>query len=420
MRDFRDAKSMAQTLRESLTTKAINISHSESLELVSKILGVADWNTLSALLQADRRDTGIPVLKRRTEAASYPAIPIRDLVPFPVATYPLFVGRQKSMQALNHAFERQREVVLAIQKESGVDEPGLDDVYEIGVLAKLLELRQMDGGTLKVLVQAYRRIVIRGFIAETGAFQAEIADISEGPIPDAPFLIKRAVSRFQSYAVEREIRIPPISPPLDQTRDPGRVADIISAYVPLPIGDKQSLLATLDPVARLERVDTLLNSLQNAPPLPPAIAAGIIPGTRYSAVLEATLRQALDYANQRKHQYVTLEHLLFALIDDADAKAVMLVCKADLVVLSKKLANYLDNELKGIVIENGTDAIPTAAFQRVSQRSVLHAQELGRPVVTGANILLAIFPETRSPAARLLGEQGVTLWQAASFIAHRK
>jgi ATP-dependent Lon protease len=99
---------------------------------------------------------------------------------------------------------------------------------------------------------------------------------------------------------------------------------------------------------------------------------------------------------------------------------VMLVCKADLGVLSKKLADYLDNELKGIVIENGADAIPTAAFQRVSQRSALHAQELGRPVVTGANILLAIFPETRSPAARLLGEQGVTLWQAASFIAQRK
>src|SRR5216683_609098 len=113
MRDFRDAKTMAQTLRESLTTKAINISHSESLELVSKMLGVADWNTLSALLQTDRRDTATPVTKRVTEAASYPAIPLRDLVPFPTATFPLFVGREKTVHALNLAFERQREVVLA-------------------------------------------------------------------------------------------------------------------------------------------------------------------------------------------------------------------------------------------------------------------------------------------------------------------
>src|ERR1700720_4677175 len=92
MRDFRDAKAMAQSLRESLTTKAINISHGESLELVSKILGVADWNTLPALLQADRRDPEAPVAQPQTGTASYPAIPIRDLVPFPTAIYPLFVG----------------------------------------------------------------------------------------------------------------------------------------------------------------------------------------------------------------------------------------------------------------------------------------------------------------------------------------
>jgi Glyoxalase superfamily protein len=81
MRDFRDAKTMAQTLRESLTTKAVNISHSESLELVSKMLGVADWNTLSALLQVDRRDA--PVAGRSTAVVSYPAFPLKDLVPFP-------------------------------------------------------------------------------------------------------------------------------------------------------------------------------------------------------------------------------------------------------------------------------------------------------------------------------------------------
>ena len=108
MRDFRDAKTMAQTLRESLTGKAVNISHSESLELVSKMLGVADWNTLSALLQVDRRDA--PVAGRSTTVVSYPAFPLRDLVPFPTATYPLFVGREKTVLALKEAFERQRDV----------------------------------------------------------------------------------------------------------------------------------------------------------------------------------------------------------------------------------------------------------------------------------------------------------------------
>jgi ATP-dependent Lon protease len=255
MRDFRDAKFMAQTLRQSLTTKSVAISHGESLELVSRMLGVSDWNTLSALLQAKRLESGIPAAKRPSEAPSYPAIPIRDLVPFPNTTFPLFVGREKTIRALDHAFERQREVVLAVQRNATVNDPGFDDVYEVGVLARLLELLRLPDGTLKVLVQAYRRVVICRFVGEAGASQAEIADISEGPIPDAPELIERAVERFKSYAAPREIQMPP----LDQIRDPGRVADIISAYMVLPVSDKQSLLATLDPVVRLEKVEALLD-----------------------------------------------------------------------------------------------------------------------------------------------------------------
>jgi ATP-dependent Lon protease len=408
MRDFRDAKTMAQTLRESLTTKAVTISHSESLELVSKMLGVSDWNTLSALLQADRRETGVPAAKYLGGALSYPAIPLRDFVPFPTTSFPLFVGREKTMQALDRAFERQREVVLAVQKHGGVDEPGFNDIYEVGVLARLLELQRLDGGTLKVLAQAHRRVTICRFVGETGAFQAEIADINEGPIPDAPFLIKRAVTRFESYAADHEIRVRQSWPPLDQTRDPGRVADIIASYMPLPISDKQSLLATLDPVARLERVDALLNNLKSAPPLPPTIAE-VVPGTRHSAELDTALHRALAYADRRKHEYATLEHLLLALIDDnALASGLVRACKADLGVLREKLASHLDNELKKLVIDIGGAAKPTAAFQRVVQRAARLAQEWNRPVVTCADTLLAIFSETQSPAARLLGEQGVT------------
>ena len=400
MRDFRDSKAMAQTLRESLTTKSIHISHSESLELVSKMLGLTDWNTLSALLQVERRDPGIPAAGRSTAAASYPAIPLRDLVPFPTATYPLFVGREKTMLALKDAFERQREVVLAVQRDAAIDEPRLENVYEIGVLAQLLEIERLGDGTLKVLVQGRRRVVIRRFVGETGAFHADVADVSEGPIPDAPELIQKAVRRFERYAAVREIRVPQIWPHLDQIRDPGRVADVISTHVVLPIKDKQSLLATLDPVMRLKRVDALLD----------------ISALPRSPTLEATWHRALDYANRRNHQYATVEHLLLALIDDADASAVMRGCKADPGAMKAGLLSYLDNELKDLVIENGGDAKPTAAFARVAQRAELHAQQLGQPAVTGANTLLAIFAEARSPAARALGEQGVTLAGVADFI----
>ena len=149
MRDFRDAKAMAQTLRQSLTQKSVAISHSESLELVSRMLGTADWNTLSALIQSGRREAATAEVVRPEHPGRYPAIPLRDLVPFPTATYPIFVGRQKTMQALDHAFERQREVVIAVQKDSAVDDPQTDDFHEIGVLGRLLELARLDDGTIE-------------------------------------------------------------------------------------------------------------------------------------------------------------------------------------------------------------------------------------------------------------------------------
>jgi hypothetical protein len=153
------------------------------------------------------------------------------------------------------------------------------------------------------------------------------------------------------------------------------------------------------------------------PPAPPSIAEGAT-GPRFSAELESTMHRALAHANQRKHQYSTLEHLLLALTDDVDASTVMEACNVDLGVLKDQLANYVDNELKRLVIDDGSAAKPTAAFQRVVQRAVLHIQVLGRHIVTGGQVLMAMFSETESPAARLLGEQGITRQDAANFIAH--
>src|SRR5438477_12061411 len=124
MRDFRDAKSMAQTLRDSLNTKAVTISHSESLELVSKMFGAADWNTLSALIQVGRRAPAATAVPQAEPARTYPAMPIRGLVPFPSAIIPLFVGRPKTIQAPDHALKRQRQVGLGVAEDSAVDGPG--------------------------------------------------------------------------------------------------------------------------------------------------------------------------------------------------------------------------------------------------------------------------------------------------------
>jgi ATP-dependent Clp protease ATP-binding subunit ClpA len=138
----------------------------------------------------------------------------------------------------------------------------------------------------------------------------------------------------------------------------------------------------------------------------------------FSRNLEETLHRAVAFANQRKHEYATLEHLLLALLDDQDAAAVMNACDVDLPALKKSLINYLDTELTSLIVEDGEDAKPTAGFQRVIQRAVIHVQSSGRDDVTGANVLVAIFSERESHAAYFLQEQEMTRYDAVNFIAH--
>jgi hypothetical protein len=115
----------------------------------------------------------------------------------------------------------------------------------------------------------------------------------------------------------------------------------------------------------------------------------------------APMHRALAYAVQRKHQYETPEHLLLALIDDVDASAVMKACKVDLGALKEKLTNYLDNDLKTMAINDGGEPKQSAGFQRVAQRAAHYAEGRGRLTRTGAELLVAIFAKTESPAARL-------------------
>ncbi len=138
----------------------------------------------------------------------------------------------------------------------------------------------------------------------------------------------------------------------------------------------------------------------------------------FSRNLEESLHRAVAYANQRKHEYATLEHLLLSLLDDADAAAVMKACDVDLAALRKTISDYVETDLKSLVVEDGEDAKPTAGFQRVLQRAVIHVQSSGREDVTGANVLVAVFSERESHAAYFLQQQDMTRYDAVNFIAH--
>lgn len=258
MRDVRDAKAMARRLREAMSAKQITLTHSETLEIIARTLGFADWNTLSASIVNDRGKPA-PANGRVT----LPVLPIKDFIPFPGTQMPLWVRRPKTVQALGQALASRREIVLVAQKRS-VEEPGAGDVYDIGVIAQVLDVGapsddviahspELEGST-QVLVQTQGRVCVRNFSGEAGAYEAEVDHIDEGTFLTSPDLIERAAAQFDSYAAASDIAVPRMWPPLRQLHDPGRVADIIAQRLPLALADKQTVLATLDPVARLELV----------------------------------------------------------------------------------------------------------------------------------------------------------------------
>ena len=139
----------------------------------------------------------------------------------------------------------------------------------------------------------------------------------------------------------------------------------------------------------------------------------------FSNTLEQAIHAALALANTRRHEFATLEHLLLSLLDEPDAHRVMKACSVDTDELRQTLVEFIDDDLSNLVTDiEGSEAVPTAAFQRVIQRAAIHVQSSGRTEVTGANVLVAIFAERESNAAYFLQEQDMTRYDAVNFIAH--
>jgi len=128
----------------------------------------------------------------------------------------------------------------------------------------------------------------------------------------------------------------------------------------------------------------------------------------FSTTLEQAIHKALSHANERAHEFATLEHLLLALLDEPDAQQVMRACDVDISQLRQSLTEYVEDELSTLVTDvEGSEAVPTAAFQRVIQRAAIHVQSSGRTEVTGANVLVAMFAERESNAAYFLQDQNM-------------
>jgi ATP-dependent Lon protease len=173
MRDFRDAKAMGQSLREAMSLRHVNLTHGETLELVSKMLGFSNWNTLAAFINSDRDEQKAQAKSLSNAGVTLPVLPIKDWVPFPAMQMPLWIKRPKTVQALKHSFSNRRELVIVAQRSEHIEEPAAADIYDIGVIARVLDLGPTTDkviehspaleGTTQILVQTHGRVAIKNF-----------------------------------------------------------------------------------------------------------------------------------------------------------------------------------------------------------------------------------------------------------------
>lgn len=251
MRDYRDAKAMAQTLRQALKEKSVSLTHSESLELIAAVLGVADWNTLSAAINASPKAPAPGV-----QTVTRPVMPLRDLVLFPGMTSPIYAMRPKSVAAIEQAMAGDKEIFFVTQRRVADDDPSSKDLYDLGVVARTMDLTKMPDGSNKLMVQGLRRARVIRISGDGACLVAELAPVSlEGAAREEAAAVLREL--LQRFAVHANIDL--AAPPqallsLPHLRDPGRTADMIAQYLSLTVEQRQQILEATDVVQRMRMI----------------------------------------------------------------------------------------------------------------------------------------------------------------------
>ncbi len=208
----------------------------------------------------DEKDSGTS-LKPSADAGgdgSVALLPLRDIVVFPHMVVPLFVGREKSIQALEDAMAGSRELMLSAQKEAGEEEPQADDIYEIGTLGKIIQLLRLPDGTVKVLVEGQTRARIESVDSLDPYFRVRVEKISDGESDstEAQALVRTVHSTFDAY-VKLNKKVPSeVLNTISAITDPGKLSDTIVAHLNLKVEERQALLENVSPVERLEEVSS--------------------------------------------------------------------------------------------------------------------------------------------------------------------
>ena len=185
-----------------------------------------------------------------------PLLPLRDIVVFPHMVVPLFVGRPKSIQALEDAMAGDRQLVVAAQRIAGEEDPTPEDIYSIGTLGTIIQLLRLPDGTVKVLVEGKSRVEIRSFAAVDPYFAVEINELvdAQGETPESEALVRSIHTSFESYSKLNKKIAPELVNSVAAITDPGKLSDTIVAHLNLKLADRQKLLEVISATERLEEV----------------------------------------------------------------------------------------------------------------------------------------------------------------------
>ena len=191
---------------------------------------------------------------------SYPVLPLRDIVVFPHMIVPLFVGREKSVRALEEVMQDDKQILLSSQIDPSVDDPATDGIYRVGVLANVLQLLKLPDGTVKVLVEGQTRVAIDSFVENERFFEATVTAVSEtqGDLEVVEALLRTCGDEFERYAkVKKNIPEEALAT-VAETTDPAKLADLIAGHLGIDVAQKQDLLETLTLSERLEKIYGLM------------------------------------------------------------------------------------------------------------------------------------------------------------------
>jgi ATP-dependent Lon protease len=197
-----------------------------------------------------------------TGATTYPILPLRDIVVFPHMIVPLFVGREKSVRALEDVMKDDKQILLVAQKNASQDDPTPEDIHRVGTVGTVLQLLRLPDGTVKVLVEGNRRARIVGFVENSNFFQATAESIDETKDNEGELeaLGRSAINQFEQY-IKLNKKIPPeVLVSLNQIEDPGKLADTVASHLALKIAEKQELLETVSIAERLERAYSFMEA----------------------------------------------------------------------------------------------------------------------------------------------------------------